>query len=380
MSDAKRFIRRNFFMLKGTYARRGYDWWWHSFTGFNKITGEEKTFFIEYYVVNPALYPNKVVLGQRSDNLLYGIRPSYVMIKAGSWGKNAKQIHNFYPTMELVSKRGKLNFQIGSCTLTETELSGSVSVAKEEAVRYPECMTDAGSMTWNLSVSKKIPFCAGYGTSWLFRAFHIFEMYWHAQGVKTEYTGTVTLDGSVYDIVPDKSFGYADKNWGTDYTNPWLWLSSCDLTSLFNGKQLYNSCFVVGGGTPKVFGFPLRKKLLVYLKVNNTEYEFNFSHFWKKSTTTYTFYDEGEDVHWIVSAESSQYVLDISVFCNKSDMIKINYESPNGQKQHENLWNGGTGRGEIKLFKKVNNHDLEILENISIAHVGCEYGEYITTS
>lgn len=29
-------------MLKGNLAREGYDWWWHSFTGINEKTGEEK--------------------------------------------------------------------------------------------------------------------------------------------------------------------------------------------------------------------------------------------------------------------------------------------------------------------------------------------------
>ena len=47
MTNPKRFLRRNLFMLKGRYARRGYDWWWHSFTGVNAITGEEKAFFID---------------------------------------------------------------------------------------------------------------------------------------------------------------------------------------------------------------------------------------------------------------------------------------------------------------------------------------------
>ena len=43
-------------------------------------------------------------------------------------------------------------------------------------------------------------------------------MYWHAQGVKTEYSGTVTLDGEEYVVLPEKSYGYADKNWGSDFT------------------------------------------------------------------------------------------------------------------------------------------------------------------
>ena len=231
------------------------------------------------------MYPTKVVLGQRSDNQTYGIRPSYVMIKAGAWGEDAVQINNFYPAKELVNKRNKLDFQIGSCILSEHTISGAVSVDKEEALRYPECMTDAGSMSWNLQVNKKIPYCVGYGTSWFFRFFHFFQMYWHAQGVKTEYSGKVTLNGSVYNVLPESCYGYADKNWGVDFTNPWVWLSSCDVTSLITGKKLENSCFELGGGTPRVLGIPVKGKVLTYLKLEDEEFEFNFS----KNHFIYTF-------------------------------------------------------------------------------------------
>jgi hypothetical protein len=40
------------------------------------------------------------------------------------------------------------------------------------------------------------------------------------------------------------------------------------------------------------------------------------------------------------------------------------------------LWNGGNGHGEIKIFRKVASKELEFLDNVSIGHVGCEYGKY----
>ena len=42
-------LKRDYFMLKGPLAKKGYDWWWHSFTGYNKKTGEARPFFIEYF-------------------------------------------------------------------------------------------------------------------------------------------------------------------------------------------------------------------------------------------------------------------------------------------------------------------------------------------
>lgn len=77
-------LRRNLYMLKGPLAHRGYDWWWHNFTGYHKETGEPKAFFIEYFVCNPALGGEEAVLGQLPFNQQNGIRPSYAMIKVGT--------------------------------------------------------------------------------------------------------------------------------------------------------------------------------------------------------------------------------------------------------------------------------------------------------
>ena len=48
-------ITRDACMLQGPLTRQGYDWWWHSFTAQDAETGEDKPFFIEFFVCNPAL-------------------------------------------------------------------------------------------------------------------------------------------------------------------------------------------------------------------------------------------------------------------------------------------------------------------------------------
>jgi hypothetical protein len=52
-------------------------------------------------------------------------------------------------------------------------------------------------------------------------------------------------------------------------------------------------------------------------------------------------------------------------------MLKINYEAPNGKKLHNNLLNGGTGYGNLKLYE--NN---QLIDELDIRNAGCEYGEY----
>ncbi|HSN95304.1 MAG TPA: hypothetical protein VLR89_09630, partial [Anaerolineaceae bacterium] len=141
---------RNAYMLKGVSAKRGYDWWWHSLVGVNAITGEKRPFFIEYYVINPALGGATVIPGQLPENRARGVRPSYAMLKAGCWGKGvATQLHNLYPISQFSADPNKMDVRIGEHTATETHLVGSVKLSAEEAKAHPEYMSDAGEMSWD---------------------------------------------------------------------------------------------------------------------------------------------------------------------------------------------------------------------------------------
>ncbi|MCR4940960.1 MAG: hypothetical protein K5930_12775 [Treponemataceae bacterium] len=375
--------KKNRYMLKCGQKRNGYDWWWHSFTAYNKKNGEPRTFFIEYFVINPAISPQAIVFGQKKARSHADVKtltkPCYVMIKAGSWGKNGKQIHAFYPTEKLIVKNRNFKLSAGCCSLSETYIEGAIAMPEKEAAAHPEYMSDSGSMAWKLKVNKRIPFDVGYCTSWLFRRFNLFQMYWHAQGVKTDYTGSVVFDGQEYIVPPEKSYGYADKNWGTDFTSPWVWLSSCNLVSQISGNRLENACFDIGGGCPKICKIPLNRKLLAFFHFEGKNYVFNFSHFWKKSKVDFSFSEEGDLLHWFVSAENRSYLFDVDVYCKMTDSIFINYESPSGEKNFDKLWNCGNGFGELKFFRKKHKA-LELVEDTKIYNCGCEYGEYKKTA
>lgn len=368
-------LSRNLYMLKGPLAKEGYDWWWHNFTGYNTKTGEAKAFFVEYFVCNPALGGEKAILGQLPENIKNGVKPSYALIKVGFWGENAKQIHNFYPINSFSSDENVLNVKIGECTLTEKHIEGHCRVTPEDAKDHPEYMCDAGQMSWKLSVDKKITYNVGLGASKSLRNLNAFEMFWHAEGIKTEYSGIVVLDGEVYDVIPEKSYGYADKNWGKDFTSPWLWISSCNIKSLITNKTLTNSAVEVGGGKPKVLGVALDRKILVALYYEGKMYEYNFSKFWEKSNVEFGF-TEGENINkWFVNSSNSDSIMELTLECPKSEMLLINYEAPNGKKLHNRLWNGGTGYGEIKLYEKKGTEKV-LIDHMEIRNTGCEYGEY----
>ena len=98
----KHDISRDACMLRGPLRKRGYDWWWHSFTAQDAQTGEDKAFFVEFFLCNPALAEDKEgpgsgpILGQLSENKAAGQKPSYVMVKAGCWGEDHCQLHRFF--------------------------------------------------------------------------------------------------------------------------------------------------------------------------------------------------------------------------------------------------------------------------------------------
>lgn len=363
-------------MLKGPLAHRGYDWWWHSFTARNEKTGEEKPFFIEFFVINPALAADAPTFGQLPENRENGILPSYLMVKAGCWGEGKCQLHRFFSLKDARISHGvPYEVEAGDCYASETILKGSVSITEDEAKAHPEWMCDAGSMSWELSLDKQIAFNVGYGASKPLRDAEAFAMYWHAEGMKTLYEGRVTLNGESYAVTKEGSFGYADKNWGRDFTSPWVWLASSSLTSRLTGKKLENSAFDIGGGRPKIYFVPLDRRLLGVFFYEGREYDFNFSHVWLNVKTEFSFEEREEDVLWRVKQENRHAVMETEVTCKKKDMLFVNYEAPDGSKRHNRLYNGGNGTGVVKLYDKSDG-ELRLVDEIEADHIGCEYGEY----
>ena len=368
--------QRNHFMLRGKLAKRGYDWWWHSFTAVDAETGAAQPFFIEYFACNPGLAEDVPVLGQHPDRKTDGKKPSYLMVKVGWWGEHAGQLHRFFAWKDVTLPYGQdLSLTAGDCACSDTHMRGSIHLTAEEAAAHPEYMCNAGDMTWDIAIDKVVAFHVGYGASKFFQRLNAFEMFWHAEGMKTRYSGKITCNGREYLVKPESCNGYADKNWGGDFTSPWVWLSSNDLVSKKTGKRLENSVFNIGGGRPKVLGVALDRKLLSDFWYEGKSYEFNFSKFWTLCRTEFTGEETDTEILWHVRQETVKYVMDTRVRCLKKDMLLINYEAPNGKKLHNRLWNGGNGVGTILLYEKKGGKPV-LIDEVTAANIGCEYGEY----
>ena len=368
----KHEIKRDAFQLVKGQASQGYDWWWHSFTGYDEITGEAKPFFIEFFTCNPALGKDAPIYGQLPENKERGVKPSYLMVKAGCWGEDAMQLHRFFGWNHVKVDMGvPFSIEADNCFLTEDSTRGSIDISEADSKSHPEYMCSWGSMSWDLKIKKDIAFNVGYGAGDLFRSLQLFEMFWHAEGMKSFFEGTVVCNGRRYRVSPDDCYGYADKNWGKDFTSPWIWISSNNLKSNITGEKLKNSVFDIGGGAPKVGPIKLKGKLLSAFWHEGVPYEFNFSKFWTFTRTKFDCKETESQVLWHIEQKTVLNKMVTDVVCDKKDMLLVNYEAPNGKKLHNRLWNGGNGRGTVKLY-----HRGKLVDDISFKNAGCEYGEY----
>lgn len=364
------------YMLTGYNRKLGYDWWWHSLTARNAKTGEEKPFFIEFFLCNPSLGGKYPILGQDPQNQLLGRKPSYLMVKAGTWGKDHVQLHRFFGWDDVLVKRGAhYHIEAEDCFASEKLLRGSIKVSHEDAMEHPEYMCDEGEMSFELVLDKEVAFNVGYGTRPILRRAEAFEMYWHAEGMKTKYAGNIYLNGEKYIVDPESSYGYADKNWGRGFTSPWIWLSSNHIVSRLDNRELKNTVFDIGGGQPKVYQFSIPSQLLTAMYYEGREFEFNFSKFWLGTRTRFAARETKDEVIWRVWQKSIQGEMKTEIHCKKEDMLLVNYEAPDGSKRHNRLWNGGNGRGRVQLFEYRNRKKV-LVDDMDVYNVGCEYGKY----
>ena len=78
-----------------------------------------------------------------------------MMVKAGTWGEDAAQLHRFFGWNNIgVSFKVPFSVKADDCYCTESEMCGHVKA--ENAKAHPEWMCQNGEMSWNLKIDKKL--------------------------------------------------------------------------------------------------------------------------------------------------------------------------------------------------------------------------------
>lgn len=370
-------LSRNAYLLNGSLAKKGYMRWWHSFTGTSSETGDRRVFFIEYLIMNPALGHEEPVLGQLPANRKRKIKPSYVMIKAGAFagdsGTKAVQLNAFYPMNELKIALNPLVIQTGENFYSENHIYGFINVPHDKARRRSH-MCDEGCMEWDLEVHKAISCHTGRIAGPFFCAVKALETFWHGEGIKSLYQGSVTLNGVTYEAVPETSYGYADKHWGRAFNNPWLQLGCCCLTSQRTGKELKHSAIAVDGCRPRFLFLRLKRRLILQLTYEGEDFEINFSRWGTFSRCKWNRRQTRKRNIWQIASWNKDTIIKITAGCLCEEMMTINYEAPNGTLPKTPLLGTGSADGKILLYRRVPG-GKELIDTLIMKNVFCEFNE-----
>lgn len=373
MKNVNTNSRNQYMLTREPLANHGYDTWWHTFTGREIESGEKKAFFIGYFLMNPSLSEHVPLLGQAPESKELGQRPSYVMVKAGAFSQDGAELNDYFSFNEVQWGQGNLKMTVGPNYLSETRLYGAISISEYEATEFPEMMTDAGSMSWDLSVWKPLSYSIGRGASLLARMSNAYQSFWHVEGMQAQYEGIVTYNDLQYRVEKERSYGYQDKNWGTDFTSPWIKLNSNCIRYKDAQKVLAETSLLVGADSPILFGKQLNSHIIVAFTHLGRLYEFNETKFWTGAKTKYKFSEYDDYFRWQIIGKNNHSKIEIDFRCKKSDLIALHYENPNGSIRHERPFNGKNAKGVIRLYEKKN-HNFELMAEFDATHAGCEFG------
>lgn len=384
MAVSKKIQRYDQYLLRGNLRNEGFERWRYIFSAVSKETGQSRIFFVEMYLVNPAVSPDAAVIAQKSrldssaEDFQYAlagtpsaltvgnelaVKPSYILVKCGAFGKNGKQFNRFLPASEISWNKNTGKMNVANFEFSSEMLYGRVCVTEKDIQLQPELLCNCGEMNWNLNFEKiheVKPFEFNHGSVWVLSA------------AKAAYSGTISFDGEDFAVIPKDSYGYHDKSWGTSFGSQFFHLSASRLSDIITGTSLLDSSIAVETDP--------NGKLKFHLKIEDQIYRFDNSNFFQHCKENHECIQvpssEGqkEKLHWSLSIHKGRTIIDIDVYCDAEELFVRDYEIPQGKRTLLKVLSGGTGHGEIKIFNKVK-QNLEMLHHVGIYDCICEYGQ-----
>lgn len=385
MGTSKKTQNCNKIGLSGSQKKTGVNYWRYFFSGINKQTGAEKAFSLEFEIINPSLASEEPVLGYKprinfsTDDLQYSlagtdsainfeteemVKPSFVAIRISRLGKEYKQLCRYVTYNELKINVKEFEIQIGNIYFSNDSLSGFIDISKEECEKHPEYFCDSGYCSWNLTYDVHKDFNEGFKDK---------ERFWFPLGLDSVFNGVLNFDGNEYLVYPKKSFGFIERLWGKTYPSVWFHVSSNNLTSIITGQHLFNSAFVAKGIFDERLSFLASfDDADIIFKADSKRRDYTV--IWDCNQMPSNDEDDDPVLHWSVSINSKVWIIDIDVFCKIKELANKKLEMPEGRRKLLSIVQGGTGTGEIKLYKRIK-HTLEQIEHAKLSNVVCEFGQ-----
>ena len=331
-------------MLCGSLARKGYLRWWHSFSGISTVTRIRRFFFVEYLILNPV--PGK----QKKAG---PVIPSYVRISAGifpSEDEPGRQVSSYHPISTAKFARKPLYFQAGDNILRENRIVGHIQeTAPRTSLNAPD--PEKHVVDWDLEINKTISCHTGFLASPFLCALNALDSFWHGEGIKTHYRGSITIDGETYEIDPDECHGYADKHWGQSYNKPWIQLASCNLVSERTGKPLKNSALAIDGCCPRFLFFRFKPKMLLQLTYTGEDFCYSFARPFQRPRLKWGTKESRDSFTWHVKASNRTSLVKLSIHSPKDRMMSLSYDDTDPALPSPRLKAGAEGYGTLDLYR-----------------------------
>lgn len=383
MGNSSKIANQIKYGLTGSKKKFGINYWRFFFNAIDQNSAAEQMFYIELEMLNPWLSPDQAVLGYKSrvsikaEDLQYAlagtesatglktetiVQPSYCAIRVGKLGKTGKQICYYFPIKQAAFNTKNFEITAGGNLFSETALKGEISVSENTLREAPEFMCDAGSASWDLTyIPNKL----------LDNGFNNKNYRWFPAGLNTTFKGTIVFDGNEYNVEPARSYGVMERYWGKTLMEPWFHISSSNLVSNITGKTLLGSSFNVQGVSEGHVSFTacIDETEIIFAQDSSNKYQ----DMWQCTQMPEVEEIEENRLHWSVSIHNKAWIIDIDVFCKINELTNRNIELPEGQRKVLNLLQGGSGTGEIKIYKRIKN-DLEQIEFAKINSCICEFG------
>lgn len=336
---------RNAQLVTGSSARKGYVRWFHSFTGIQPGSNKQRVFFIEYLLMNPALDTPCPILGQHPYSKKKKLRPCYLRIKAGAFVGDCSslpvELHAFYPVSAFCAAAFPFVCEIEDQFFSETCLKGAICVTHDQSRRRSFMCTE-GQMQWDLHLNKTIACHTGNA---------LYRPSFHGEGIQTAYQGTVTLNGILYEVSPEFSYGYADKHWGEALGNPRLLLTSCCITSEIFQRQLKHSALLVNVLKPCTMGLAGKPAPLVQLSLEGQDYCFSPAK--ASSHIRFGYQRSTHFLQWRITLAEQNTVLKLRITCPLTELLPLHYESVEGNLPAMPIYGSGSATGTALLYKNT---------------------------
>lgn len=369
--------------------KAGVNYWRFFLNAMEQTSAIEQMFYIEFEMLNPSVSPEEVQLGFKpritltADDLQYAlagtksaqtletemlVQPSYCCVRIGTLGENAKTLCSYDSIKKIEINTKPFEIVTNNCFFSINKLTGSIGVDKKTATDHPELFTDAGSASWNISydIIKDCP--KGYSVS---------GTRWFPMGYQTKMTGKIKFNGLEYIINPKNSYAYTDRYWGKSLPEPWLHISASDLISKITGKPLFDSAFAIQGTFDGSVSFIGSFEGFDIQYISNSNGRGN-SVVWDCSQMPDEEDIQNNKLHWSVSINYKNWIVDIDVYSKIKDLCNRTLELPEGDRNILSMLSGGNGVGEIKLYKK-NKKTIEQIEHAELRKVVCEFGHKETS-